>query len=299
MAIPDYETTMLPVLRYCADQKEHSNQETVEFISNLFKLNEDERKQRLPSGQQTIIYNRVAWAWTYMKKAGLLEPTRRSYFKITKIGLDVLAKKPEKIDVKFLEQFPKFMEFRTSKKEEKNQNVESVESQTPDETLEVQYEKLNNQLAHDLLEQVKKCSPAFFEKLVIELLLSMGYGGASRGGKTLGRTGDEGVDGVINEDKLGLDSFYIQAKRWDATVGRPEIQKFAGALQGQKAKKGIFITTSDFSQDSKNYVKNIETKIVLIDGEELAKLMIDHNIGVSTERKFEIKKIDFDYFSEE
>ena len=301
MPIPDYQSIMLPLLRFAADGNEHSLREGVEGLAEKFRLTDSERKELLPSGQQPTFDNRVAWARTYMSKAGLLEATRRGYFQITQRGRDVLAKNPPAISVKFLEQFPEFIEFRT-KRREREEAVETVETehlQTPAELLETAYQKLREDLTAELLKIVKECSPAFFERLVIELLVKMGYGGTRKdAGKAIGRSGDEGIDGIINEDRLGLDVLYVQAKRWQAPVGRPEIQKFAGALQGHRAKKGICITTSAFTKDAEDYVVKIDSKIVLIDGEQLAQLMIDHNVGVAPVASYETKRIDSDYFIE-
>lgn len=304
MAIPDYQRIMLPLLEFVADEKEHSIREAIEYISKRFELSEEEKRKLLLSGQQAIIDNRVGWARTYLMKAGLLESSRRGYLRVTTRGLDVLKEKPPEINRKYLERFQEFREFITLKQDKKEisqQEIEQYAQQTPQESLEYVYQKIQRDLAHELLNQIKKCSSKFFEKLVIDLLLKMGYGGSRKAaGEAIGQSGDEGIDGIIKEDKLGLDVIYIQAKRWDKVpVGRPEIQKFVGALQGQKAKKGIFITTSNFSKDAVDYISRIDTKIVLIDGEQLAQLMIDNDIGVSEVTTYEIKKIDSDYFSEE
>jgi len=301
MAIPDYQSLMLPLLRFAADGNEHSSREVIEGLAEKLGLTDAERRELLPSGQQPTFDNRVGWARTYMSKAGLLEPTRRGYFRITQRGRDVLAKNPPDINVKFLEQFPEFIEFRT-KRREREETTEAVETETletPAELLETAYHKLREDLSGEVLKIVKECSPSFFERLVIDLLVKMGYGGTRKeAGKAIGRSGDEGIDGIINEDRLGLDVVYVQAKRWQALVGRPEIQKFADALQGHRAKKGIFITTSAFTKDAEDYVAKIDSKIVLIDGEQLAELMIDHNVGVASVASYETKRIDSDYFIE-
>jgi restriction system protein len=260
-------------------------------------------KSLLPSGTQPVFTNRVAWACIYLQRAGLLERPRRGRYRITERGSSVLKEKPGKIDIKYLQQFPEFIKFREIKKQEKEQpdgNDEEEKVTSPEETLESAYQELKHNLATDIVQTLKDCSSQFFERLVIDVLLEMGYGGSRKeAGEAIGRAGDEGIDGIIKEDKLGLDIIYIQAKRWDSTVGRPEIQKFAGALQGQRARKGIFITTSDFSKDAIQYVNNIDSKIILIDGRRLAELMIEHNVGVSTVASYQIKKIDSDYFIEE
>lgn len=302
MAIPDYQSIMFPLLRFVSDGNEHSLRDATEYLAEKLNLTEEERKELLPSGSQFTFSNRVTWARTYMNKASLLESTRRGYFRITQRGRDVLAQNITKINVKFLEQFPEFIEFRAKRNElkEVTELVETESLQTPGELLETAYQKLRENLSEELLKIVRECSPAFFERLVIDLLVKMGYGGSRKeAGKAIGRSGDEGIDGIINEDRLGLDIIYIQAKRWQLPVGRPEIQKFAGALQGHRAKKGVFITTSTFTRDAEGYVAKIDSKIVLIDGEQLAQLMIDHNIGVALVTLYETKKIDTDYFIED
>ncbi|MFH0813673.1 MAG: restriction endonuclease [Pseudomonadota bacterium] len=302
MAIPDYQSIMLPFLKLAGDKAEHSLREANDILAQSFQLTEDEKKELLPSGQQEVFFNRLGWARTYLKKSGLVDSTRRGYFKITDRGVAVLNKKPEKIDVQFLEQFQEFKDFRAlrHKKEDEDIETEEIAKSTPEEALETAYQRLRDDLAADLLQQIKTSSPSLFEKLVVELLVKMGYGGSRHdAGKAIGKSGDEGIDGIIKEDPLGLDIIYIQAKRWDTTVGRPEVQKFAGALQGQRARKGIMITTSSFSQDAHDYVSRIDSKIVLIDGKRLAQFMIDNNLGVSPLATYDIKRIDSDYFTEE
>ena len=292
---------MLPLLKFTEDEKEHTLREAIEHLSQQFGLSEADKMKLLPSGQRAIIDNRIGWARTYVKKAGLLSYPRRGYFKITRTGLDILKQNPPRIDVKYLEQFPEFVAFKTTRKEEERlPETEDLQysKQTPDELLEVGYQTIKRSLAQELLSLVKNSSPEFFEKMVVNLLQEMGYGGPD-GGEVTGRSGDEGVDGVIKEDKLGLDAIYVQAKRWEGTVGRPEIHKFVGALQGKRAKKGIFITTSVFSEEAKEYAASIDPKVVLIDGERLAEFMIDYDVGVSKTRTYDIKKVDQDYFSEE
>jgi len=301
MAIPDYQTCMLPLLKFSSDRKEHSRREAADKLAEHFALTDEELKELLPSGQQVVFVNRIGWARSYMKQAGLLEPTRRGYFKITQRGLDVLAQNPAKINVKFLEQFKEFREFKKKKRVKSIQENDTQQDQerTPAEALETAYENLRFELANELLQQIKTSPPSLFEKIVVELLVKMGYGGSRKdAGKAIGKTGDEGIDGIINEDRLGLDIIYIQAKRWENTVSRPEIQKFAGALQGQRARKGIFLTTSNFSKEAHDYVSKIENKIILIDGEQLTQFMIDHNVGVSSISTYEVKRIDSDYFTD-
>ena len=303
MRIPDYQKIMLPLLMYASDGQEHSLRETIEALADKFNLSEEERKELLPSGQQAIFDNRVGWAKTYLKKARLLESPQRGFIKITDRGKKVLNEKPSIINTQFLEQFPEYIEFRTTRRNVDNGNliIEPDVDNTPQESIERGYQQIRKEVETEILNRVKSCSPNFFERLVVDLLIKMGYGGSRRdAGKAIGKSSDGGIDGIIKEDKLGLDIVYIQAKRWDNTVvGRPEIQKFVGALHGQRARKGVFITTSRFSQEAKDYVAMIDSKIVLIDGQELAQLMIDNNVGVSTVSTYEIKKIDSDYFTDE
>lgn len=297
---------MLPLLKLASDEQEHSFREAVETLSTQFELSEQERQTLLSSGQQTVIANRVGWARTYMKKVGVLESTRRGYFRITQRGLEVLREGPSRVDEDYLSRFPEFAEFkkaRPSKKVETNGVTPPVLSErTPEEEIEDAYQRIRNSLAMELLSTVRACTPERFERLVVDLLVRMGYGGTRRdAGEAIGRSGDGGIDGIIKEDRLGLDAIYIQAKRWadNNSVGRPEIQKFAGALQGHRARKGVFITTSYFTQDAQDYVSRIDSKIVLIDGKILAQLMIDHGLGVTTVAAYEVKRIDSDYFTDE
>ncbi|PAX58076.1 restriction endonuclease [Brunnivagina elsteri] len=272
MAIPDFQKIMLPLLQYASDEQEHSVRKAIEALVDTLNLNEEERKELLPSGQQTIFDNRVGWAKTHLKKAGLLETPKRGIFQISERGKKVLSDNPEYINIRFLDQFPEHIEFR-NKKPTKNDNssLEIIEeladiNTTPQESIERGYQQIRKEIELEILNRVKSCSPDFFERLVVDLLIKMGYGGSRRdAGKAIGKSSDGGIDGIIKEDKLGLDIVYIQAKRWDTTVvGRPEIQKFVGALHGQRARKGVFITTSRFSQEAKDYVEVIDSKIVLI-----------------------------------
>lgn len=293
---------MLLLLQLSADEKTHSLQEATKSIASDLKLTEAEISEMLPSGRSTTFYNRVAWAATYLRKAGLLNSSGRGLFQITKRGLDVLKSPPNKFDDEFLEQFDEFVEFRTrrGKDYEESSVTEKLEIQTPEEAIEAAYQNLRQTLADEVLQTVKNCSPAFFERLVIDVLVKMGYGGTRKdAGKAIGKSGDGGIDGIINEDRLGLDVIYIQAKKWEGSVGRPELQKFAGALQGKRAKKGIFISTSTFTNEAKEYVSQIDSKITLIDGETLSQLMIDYNVGINSIATYELKKIDNDYFIEE
>lgn len=303
MSIPDYQSIMLPFLKFSADNKEHSKKDAIEHLAGIFHISEEERGRLLESGLQSIFENRVGWANTYLKKAGLLVSPKRSYFKITSEGLAVLAKNPAKIDAKFLRQFPSFVEFQSIKKDKTESDSvenENETARTPQELIEASYLKIKKDLAQDLLALVKQNSPRFFERLVVELLLSMGYGGSrSDAGQAIGQSHDGGIDGIIKEDKLGLDVVYLQAKRWENVVGSKEIRNFVGSLVGQKANKGVFITTSEFTKDALEYVKTIVHKVVLIDGEMLSQLMIENNVGVSKVVNYEVKKIDSDYFADE
>jgi len=302
MAIPDFQTLMLPVLEFAATKDEHSLREATDYLAIQYKLTEEEKEELIPSGTQPLFYNRVGWARTYLKQAKLLELSRRNYSKITDRGKEVLKSKPENINMKYLEQFPEYVEFRDRKRKKRDEIeiVDEIEKLSPEESLDVSYKRIRENLAKELLDNIIESSPSFFEKLVVELLVRIGYGGSrSDAARAVGKSGDEGIDGIIDEDRLGLDTIYIQAKKWtDNPVGRTEVQKFVGALQGKRAKKGVFITASTFTDPARNFVSNIETKVVLIDGERLADLMIDHGVGVTTEEVYEIKRIDSDYFIE-
>jgi restriction system protein len=295
---------MLPLLLFAGDGKEHSIREAREHLAVSLGLTDNEREELLPSGRQPVFDNRVAWAKTYLQQAGLLNAPRRAHFQITDRGRQVLAERPAAIDTKLLDRFPEFVGFRTSGRKNGDEVAiavaESCETATPEEMLESAHQQIRSDLATDLLKRIKAAPPAFFERLVVELLVRMGYGGSRKeAGKALGRSGDEGIDGIINEDRLGLDTIYLQAKRWEGTVGRPEIQKFVGALHGKRARKGVFITTSGYSGDAQDYVTNIDPKVVLIDGAELTELMIDFGLGVTTMATYEVKRVDSDYFGEE
>jgi restriction system protein len=303
MAIPDYETLMLPLLRLAADA---NGQEipliaAVEKLANQFNLSEEDRRELLPSGGTFKFSSRVSWARTYLQKACLLEATRRGHFRITDRGRSVLKSKRDRIDADFLAQFEEFREFQGRKKDRKNEKAEVSPAETPIESLATQYERLREALASEVLERVKKSSPQFFERLVILLLVRMGYGGSLKdAGQAIGKSGDAGIDGVIREDKLGLDSIYIQAKRWtDKPVGSPDIDQFAGALSKKKATKGIFITTSTFTRDALASLRDYSARIILMDGIQLAGYMIDYGVGVSIMSTYEIKKIDSDFFDED
>jgi restriction system protein len=299
MAVPDFQSLMLPVLKIAADGQEHSHAQVRDNLAIQFQLTDEERRELLPSGRQGRFDNRIAWARAHLKLAGLVESTGRGMFRITPSGLEVLLEKPTKIDIRFLTRFPEYVKSRSAARQNyKRAEPEDETGQTPKEILESSYQILRHELAQELLERVKTCSPRFFETLVVDLVVAMGYGGSRQDAEAVGRSGDGGIDGTIKEDRLGLDVVYIQAKKWKGTVGRPDVQAFAGSLDGQRARKGVMITTSQFSQEAKDYVGRIEKKIVLIDGEELAQLMIDHGIGVAEEATYTVKKLDLDYFEE-
>jgi restriction system protein len=303
MPIPDYQSLMLPLLRFAGDGKDHTTREAVESLATDFQLTPAERSELLASGQQAIFNNRVGWANSYLKKAVLLESPRRGVLRITVRGQQVLGDGTSRLDVKFLERFPEFVEFRDASRNNRETETTAAAAaateQTPEEALELAHQSLRRSLAQDILGRILACSPTFFERLVVELLVKMGYGGSRRdAGERIGQSGDGGIDGIIKEDRLGLDTIYIQAKRWQGSVGRPEIQKFVGALQGQCAKKGVFITTSSYSAEATDYASRIDTKVVLIDGQLLANLMMDFDVGVSLSASYAVKRIDSDYFEE-
>jgi restriction system protein len=291
-------------LQTIADNKTHIFGEVVDTLAAKFKLTEDELRILLPSGRYPTFRSRVGWARVYMLKAGLLSSPKRGHLNITPAGQKALSDKPSKIDVHFLRKFPSFIDFQSSKKEDgatNEQDIVVAETKiSPEEQIESAYAQLKRALASELLARIAAAAPDFFERLVVELLLKMGYGGSRQdAGRAIGRSGDGGIDGIINEDRLGLDSIYLQAKRWENPVGRPEIQKFAGALAEHRAKKGVFITTSTFTKEALASATKHDARIVLIDGEKLATLMIDHGLGVTLEASYEVKRIDSDYFSEE
>ena len=306
MPIPDFQSLMLPVLQLASDGKEHSLEEARGLLAERFGLTEPEREELLPSGRQRRFDNRVAWSKVYLQRAGLLHGSRRAHFEITDRGRQVLAEQPERIDIALLDRFEDFRDFRSVNRRSEDEATETVvpaaepTDETPEELLEQAYQRIRAELTSELLGRVKAGSPRFFENLVVELLLKMGYGrNRAEAGRAIGQSGDEGIDGIISEDRLGLDAIYIQAKRWDGAVGRPEVQKFVGALHGKRARKGVFITTGTFSADAKEYVSHIEPRVVLIDGRQLTEYMVDFNLGVTPKTSYEIKRIDSDYFVEE
>ena len=307
MPIPDYQSIMLPLLDFARDGAEHRSRAAIEALSERFRLTESEQRELLPSGKQATFDNRVGWARTYLTKAGLLESSKRGSFNITARGRQVLGNPPDAINVRYLEQFQDFKDFRELRREKNKQpetsdvgaTTSSPDDRSPDDRIESIHQELRAELGAEILGAIKECSSRFFEELVIDVITAMGYGGSHKETRqAIGGSGDEGIDGIIKEDRLGLDAIFLQAKRWEGTVGRPDIQKFAGALQGQRARKGIFITTSRFTREAQEYVTHIDSTIILIDGARLVELMIDHDVGVSTEAVYQIKRIDSDYFSD-
>lgn len=302
MPIPDIKNIRLPLLELTGDGKDWQRREASTVLAERLGLTEREKKELVPSGGQPKFHNRVQWAIWGLKAAGLLESPRRGYFRITERGRSVLNEKPSTIDRSFLKQFP---EFRAALKPRRPRTRKKVPVEpesggfagAPEEAIESAYRVRRESLAAELLQSVLEAPPEFFERLVVDLLVQMGYGGSrEEAGEAIGQSGDEGIDGRIKEDRLGLDVVYIQAKRWQQSVGRPEVQRFAGALQGQRARKGVFITTSNFSAGARDYVRNIDAKIVLMDGSELVAFMMDHDVGVATEATYVLKKLDSDYF---
>ena len=303
---------MLPLLKLLDDGALHDVKEIRNQLGKHFALSDDELRERLPSGTAPLFPNRVGWATTYLKAARLIESPKRGVYRLSERGKELLAKQPGFVDRTILLQFPEFREFQsrtsTNPSEAKpgqapasiQQGGSTPEAATPEESLEQAYRVLRSEVEAELLQQVKEASPAFFERLVVDLLVKMGYGGSLKdAGRAIGGTGDGGIDGIIKEDRLGLDVIYLQAKRWQNVVGRPDVQAFAGSLEGERARKGVFITTSSFTKDAQDYVSRIDKKIVLIDGQHLTSLMFDFGVGVSRGAMYEVRRVDSDFFSEE
>jgi len=306
MAIPDYQTFMLPLLQRLSDGSTRVLKDVISELADEFKLTPEDRAELLPSGGTLTFASRAGWAKTYLKKAGLVSQPKRGLVQVTQTGKEVLEKNPSRIDVAYLEQFPLFVEFRTTGKERLTGLQESQvglisPELTPDEVIESAYRRSRDALADEVLERVKSCSPAYFERLVVQLLIKMGYGGSRQeAGEAVGRTGDGGLDGIINEDRLGLDAIYLQAKRWEGSVGEGPIRDFKGALDAKGAQKGVFITTSAFTSSAAQAARTSRSyKIVLIDGQRLADLMIEHDLGVSVAATYHLKRIDSDFFTDE
>ena len=303
--IPDFQTLMRPLLVAVEDGGEHSTRQIREHLAEELALSEDELAERLPSGTAKVFMNRVGWATLYLHRCGLLDRPRRSIYRITDRGRQVLAENADRVDLKTLAQFPELKELQQGKGETSDVPqlgteiaASAAQAQTPEERIDSSYRELRAALVAEVLERVAEQSPDFFEQLVLDVLTAMGYGGTREGAaQRLGKSGDGGVDGVIREDRLGLDQIYVQAKRWQGSVGRPEIQKFFGALHGQRATKGVFITTSTFTKDALDYAEHVTPRVILVDGQELAGLMIDHDVGVSVGRTYPLKRVDLDYFA--
>lgn len=305
--IPDYQTLMLPVLKSCTEQ-EVATRDVVEKLADEFGLSAEEKEAVLPSGKQTRFSNRVHWAKNYLKQAGLVVFTGRGLFTITEVGKQVLSKSPEKIDNKFLNQFESFQDFKSrkgtqsavNKQEQEHEQEDTIDNdETPDEVLRAAHKTINEALAAELLDRVRNATPQFFEELIVELLVAMGYGGTSEdAGKAIGRSGDGGVDGIIDQDPLGVDQIYVQAKRYAEgnNVSAGAIRDFFGALNLKKAQKGIFFTTSTFTSSALQTAKDLGIRIVLIDGKRLTKLMIKYNIGCRGEEMLHLKKVDEEFF---
>jgi restriction system protein len=300
VAVPGFQEFMLPLLRLGADGEPFTQKEAVAVLADEMRLTEDDRSELLSSGQ-TRLFNRVAWARSYLKAAGLLASPSRGVSVVTDAGLDVLRDPPDRIDIKYLERFPTFVEFRTRKAQTESSEPAGVESvETPEEQFESEYESFRDALAADLLDRVRTVSPRFFERLVVDLLVHMGYGGSREdAGQAIGQSGDGGIDGIIKEDKLGLDTVCVQAKRWQNPVGRPVVQAFAGSLEGRRARKGVLLTTSSVTRDAEEYVNAIEKRIVLIDGPTLARLMIEHGVGVREIATYTLSEINEEYFDQD
>lgn len=303
MAIPKYDAMYRAFLNCLADGQSHTAKEVKDLVAHAFSLSEEERETLLPSGKQLLFDNRIGWTRTYLKKAGLVESPSRGIYLLTPAGHQVLSENPPLIDNLYLQRFPSFLAFVSPNTPSSPTTPPALSSQTPQDILDSTYQQIKNTLIDDLLTEILKQSPSFFEHLVVKLLNKIGYGGSVEASSfVVGGPGDEGIDGIIREDKLGFDLIYIQAKQWDRdkTVGRPEIQKFVGALAGQGATKGLFITTAKFSKEARQYVtQQHTTKVVLVDGRMLADLMIEHNLGVSPKTVYEIKALDNDFFSED
>jgi len=303
MPIPDFQSVMLPLLRYLADGRERTSQETQDALATHFGLTAEERARRLPSGQQAVFSNRIAWAKSHLKNAGLIESPRRGVSRISQRGRDVLAENPSAVGMSYLMRFPEYVAFRQPRSDGDSAepvSATATDARTPDDLMEEGYQQVRTALITEIRGHIANMAPDAFEQLVVDVLQAMGYGGPQDdAGLVVGGGGDEGIDGVIKEDRLGLDTIYIQAKRWQGTVGRPEIQRFAGALQGQRARKGVFLTTSSFTKEAQDYARSIQMTIVLVDGAQLAELMIDHGVGVTPVKTYQIKRVDSDYFAVE
>jgi restriction system protein len=310
MSVAGYQTFMRPLLAFGADGQEKSIRDAINVIADKLHLNAEDRQLLVPSGKQTLLDNRVHWARTYLDKAGALKRTRRSHFVVTDRGRELLKQHPDRIDAHILRQFPEFLAFKNTKAQangsegmaqSEDETLPELSSATPEDMLQTAEAAIAERLRAQLLERIQELSPTFFERLVVDLIVAMGYGGSRDSVvQKLGKSGDQGIDGVVNEDPLGLDVVYVQAKRYapDNTVGRERIQQFAGALVGQGASKGVFVTTSSFTKNAEQYAQRVPQRIILIDGSELTRLMMRYGVGVRTDRTVEVKRIDLDYFEE-
>ncbi len=304
MAVPGYQEFMFPILKFLSDDKIHYKRDIFSEMAKIFKLTQEQMEEKVPSQLEPTYINRIGWAITYLKKAGLLDSPSRAHFSITNEGKSIVDKNITNLNSKYLKKYDSFLEFQNLSNKQivhKGSLIDDNEKdlQTPSEKMISYYELIKKSICDDLLIKVLEQSPEFFEQLVVDLIVAMGYGGSIEdAGRATKKTNDEGIDGLVKEDKLGLDTIYIQAKRWQKgnVVGRPEIQKFVGALAGQGARKGIFITTSNFTKEALEYKPRNDTSIILIDGQKLVELMYEYNIGVSIEKKFDIKRLDSDYF---
>jgi restriction system protein len=301
MSVPDYQSLMLPLLRVVGDGKVHLVSDLIEKLADEFKLSDSDRAELLNSGYERRFDNRVWWARTWLKKAEFIESPERGKVQISKRGIEFLRQKPKSLRAKDLRQLPGFREVSKSKEETEGiSGSEKPATETPLESIERSVATIKDNLAVELLDRIKQSTPKFFERLVVDLLVAIGYGGSRKdAGAAIGRSGDGGIDGTVKQDALGLDIIYVQAKRWEANVGRPEVQGFVGSLEGMRAQRGIMITTSAFSKEAHKYVEQIGKKIILIDGPALTELMIEHGVGVSTVQTYSVKKIDNDFFTEE
>jgi len=304
MAIPDFQSIMRPLIEALTDGNEHTMRVLTELLNDNFGLSDQERSELLPSGQQSIFSNRVAWAKSHLKYAGLLENPTRGRVRISELGRKVIAENPQVINVKFLKRFPSYCEFigkSELKADAEGTGMATVieEERTPLEMIDTAYRSLVLATSKEVLSRLKICSPSFFENIVVKLLVAMGYGGVAGHGTVTGKSGDGGIDGVIWQDQLGLDVVCIQAKRWEGSVGRPIVQGFVGSMDYYRARKGVIITTSIFTKDSLDFVHRIEgKKVVLIDGERLVDLMLEHDLGVTTTKTYQLKEVSNDFFDE-
>lgn len=305
MAVPKFDELFKPFLEFASDGEVHSVSDAREEIAKRLNLTEDDLSEMISNGRVSKFAAFLGWVKAYLKQAELIEDVKRGHFKVTQRGLDVLRENPRPFDSKYLMKFEEFRRFQNRKKQatddkgDASSNGISVQV-SPEEQIESAFSEIKDKLSDELLVTVKSCSSAFFERLIVDVLIAMGYGGSRKeAGQSVGKSGDGGIDGIIKEDRLGLENIYLQAKRWEGSVGSPEIHKFVGALHGKQATKGVFVTTSNFTREAMEYAKAIGTNVILIDGEKLTDYMIEFNVGVSHVMRYEIKRVDNDYFDEE